>query len=81
MTPIEAVAEINSEQLYACMAANFDRALDARYCIDEDYLWSAFIHPLSDLSPELFASAVSQVAGAKENFGGDYSSGALYFAG
>ena len=81
MTPVEAVAEMKGDQLYACMAANFDRALDARYCIDEDYLWSAFIHPLGSLSPELFASAVEQVVGAKVNFGGDYSSGALYFGG
>jgi len=38
------------------MQANFDSALDARYAIAKGKLWSAFIHPLSELNEEQFFS-------------------------
>ena len=81
ITPISPISELTAGQLAQCMEANFDRALDARYCINGDTLWGAFIHPLSDLTPFLFEAAIIQVAGVKKNFGTTYSSGGLQFGG
>lgn len=79
ITPIASLSETPVETLRACMQANFDRALDARYCIHDDVIWGAFIHPLSSLTDELFESGVFQVAQVARNFGGTFSSGALVF--
>jgi len=79
MTPIAAEEELNSEVMLACMNANFDRALDARYCLNNGTLWGAFIHPLASLTGPLFHSACSQVSEVALNFGGSYSSGGLSF--
>ena len=81
MTPVATVSELSPEQVVACLEANFDRALDARYCLREGVLWGAFIHPLNALTDELFESAVRQVAGVRKNFGDSYSSGELVFQG
>jgi hypothetical protein len=79
MSPIASVDELNSEHILACMNANFDRALDARYCISNETLWGAFIHPLGCLTDGLFHSACSQVSEVAVNFGGSYTSGGLSF--
>ncbi len=79
ITPIASLGQTPAETLQACMQANFDRALDARYCIHEDVIWGAFIHPLSSLTEDLFESGVYQVAQVARNFGGSFSSGALVF--
>lgn len=60
--------------------ANYDRALDARYAIQEGMLWSAFIHPLSSLTPADLSSAIKQVIALHHNTGTSYSSGAFIFA-
>lgn len=79
MTPIADLDEISEQQLKTCMQANFDRALDARYCIHDTTLWGVFIHPLGSLHANLFRSACSQVAQIAHNFGDTYSSGELRF--
>jgi len=81
MTSIKEISEVNSEEIIACMVANYDRALDARYCINGGHLWGAFIHPLRDLTPALFLSAVAQVGNVRTTFGTVYSSGHLLFDG
>lgn len=81
MTPIAEVKDITEEQLKRCMEANFDRALDARYCIHESTIWGVFIHPLSSLHASYFRSACNQVAQIAQNFGHTYSSGELRFGG
>jgi len=81
MTPIGAVDLSDSEEMARCLAANFDRALDARYCISGDQLWSAFLHPLSSLDEEMFQQAAHQVATLADNHGTTYSSGDLIFGG
>ncbi len=81
MAPVAPMEEVHEDQLRACMEANFDRALDARYCVNEDTLWTAFIHPLKPLTTDQFLSAVRQVAKAVQNFGTSYSSGELIFGG
>lgn len=62
------------------LQANYDRALDARYAVQDGVLWSAFIHPLSSLTAKDLASAVRQVQGLRDNTGTTYSSGELLFA-
>jgi hypothetical protein len=81
ISPVSAVGELAPGELENCMEANFDRALDARYCVSRETLWSAFIHPLGDLSEELLRSGVKQVVDLARNFGTSYSSGALVFGG
>ncbi|MEM0896217.1 MAG: hypothetical protein AAGJ79_04960 [Verrucomicrobiota bacterium] len=81
ISPILEMDDVTPEQLAKCMEANFDKALDARYCVFRETLWSAFIHPLGDLSPELFESGVSQVVIARLTFGTTYTSGAFQFGG
>ncbi len=63
----------------ACLQANYDRALDARYCIDDDMIWGAFLHPLGSLTDSLLHSALKQVAAISKNFGTSFSSGELVF--
>jgi hypothetical protein len=81
MTPIARLEDMQAEEVVACLQANFDRALDARYCLQDGLLWGAFLHPLRALSEELFESALRQVAGLRHNYGTSYSSGELVFGG
>ncbi len=62
------------------MQANFHSALDARYAVSDDILYTAFIHPLSTLTPLDFESALHQVFHLAKNFGSSYSSGKLRFS-
>lgn len=61
------------------MHSNFHLALDARYAVSDDILYSAFIHPLSSLSEEDLKSALKQVYNLAASFGKTYSSGQLEF--
>ena len=63
------------------LQANFDTALDARYAIARNVLWSTFIHPLSSLSDKEFLSGLGQAINIVINYGKSYSSGALSFGG
>ena len=58
IVPVETVENVSGERLYRLMQANFDSALDARYSIAQDILWSAFIHPLKSLEDEEFISGL-----------------------
>ncbi|MEL6535268.1 MAG: hypothetical protein AAFQ98_07655 [Bacteroidota bacterium] len=79
VSPIAELNQLEEGMLEKAMAANFHQALDARYATSEGIVWSAFIHPLSDLSSELLRSGIHQVAVAHLTFGGQYTSGALVF--
>ena len=56
------------------LEANFDRALDAKYSIYQDVVWSVYTHPLGELTVEQFKDALNQVARLSQNFGGSYTS-------
>ncbi len=75
------VEKLPVEQLYLSMHANFHSALDARYAIGDNKLYSAFIHPLSPITVEQIESAIRQVATLRMTFGTDYTSGELFFPG
>lgn len=81
MAPIAEIENINTEEIHACMEANFDRALDARYSMRNGQLFGAYIHPPSTLTENYFLSAVHQVVAVKANFGSTYSSSELFFGG
>jgi hypothetical protein len=84
MRIISPVAEINGiepKALYRMMQANFDSALDARYSIAKGVIWSAYIHPLAELTDEQFLQGVGQVVNLVSTYGSSYSSGLLVFGG
>ena len=81
MAPATPAAEVGNEVLQKCMEANFDRALDARYALSGDYLWSAFIHPLTELGERQFVDGMNQVAALAENYGTTFTSSELFFGG
>ena len=75
MSPIVDIASISQDEWLVLMSANFDRALDARFCVNDNVLWSAFIHPLQELEPQQFLNALDQVVTLAGNYGTTYSSG------
>jgi len=81
ISPITSSNSISKEKLIRMMQANFDSALDARYSIAKEKLWSAYIHPLAELSDEQFYSGLAQTITLVKSYGDTYSSGALVFKG
>lgn len=81
MTPIVNLADLDGSQLMRSLQANFDSALDARYAVANDLVWSTYIHPLSPLQESQFLSGVAQTYTAAETFGTTYTSGALTYGG
>jgi len=81
IVPVAKAGDIDSEKMKRLMQANFDSALDARYSIARGVLWSAFIHPLSELSDHQFIDGLAQTVNLAGTFGTSYSSGALIFGG
>ena len=81
MTPITAQHQLNQDILTTLLEANYDRALDAKYALSNDTLWSVFTHPLKELTDEQFIGCVGQVATLADNFGSSYASGNLFFGG
>ena len=81
VSPIAEAGALDGEGLQRLMQANFDSALDARYAIARGVLWSTFIHPLSTLDLDEFASGLGQTVNLVSTYGTTYSSGALVFGG
>jgi len=81
VSPIMKVSDLKEGQMQQALNANFHTALDARYAISDDIVWSIFVHPLSDLSEKLFQSGLEQTLVAAATFGKEYSSGAFSFPG
>lgn len=81
MTPIAKAGDLTPEDLNRVLQANFDTALDARYAIAREILWSAFIHPLSPLEKDQLISGLGQVVNLAQSYGTLYSGGALQYGG
>ena len=79
ISPISQVSDIEELQIKKCLEANFHSALDAKYAISDEIIWSTFIHPLKELTKDQVISAISQVYSCNRTFGGSYSSGLLSF--
>lgn len=71
--------QLNEEQILATLVSNYHLALDARYAIGGNVLYSTYIHPLSPLTKEQLLSGVRQVASLSKTFGSGYTSGELSF--
>ena len=81
VTPVARAEALGTEMILRIMQANFDSALDARYAIAHDLLWSTFIHPLEALGVEEFLSGLGQTVNLATTFGSTFSSGLLVFGG
>lgn len=79
--PVALTKDVDDKQLRVCMEANFDCALDARYATSGEYLWSAFIHPLAEVTDSHFIDAMEQVITLAGNYGTTFSSSNLLFGG
>lgn len=81
MGHVTAAEALDAELIERLMQANFDTALDARYAIARNTLWSVFLHPLGSLTEHDFLTGLGQVVNLANTFGKSYSSGLLMFRG
>ena len=81
ISPITETSTLDEDQKTLSLLANFHTALDVKYAISDDILWSVFIHPLKELTSAQVEDAISQVYFANVNFGTTFSSGSLIFPG
>ncbi len=81
ISPIADSNRLTEELKTASLMANFHTALDVKYAISDNVLWSVFIHPLKQLTEDQVLDAISQVYYAHVNFGTTFSSTSLVFPG
>lgn len=81
ISPIVEVEKLEEQQLLDALLANFHSALDVKYAMSDDVIWSVFIHPLKELSEHQVLDAIDQVYSASATFGTTYSSTNLVFPG
>lgn len=78
---IKSSKDLTQSQLEKITQTNFDTALDARYAISQDILWSVYVHPLESLAGKQFISAIGQTVNLAKSYGDGYSSGGILFDG
>ena len=81
ISPIIEREKLEEEQILNSLVANFHTALDVKYAISDEILWSVFTHPLKELTDHQVEDAISQVYYANLTFGVSYSSTTLTFPG
>ena len=81
MIPIADASDLEKDQLYRMLQANYESALDARYAIAQGLVWVAFIHPLSPLTEGELLLALAQTYNAAETYGSSFSGGLFQFGG
>ena len=79
MTPIIEVKNLKKNEMEEAMKANFHKALDVKYAIYKEIVWSLFVHPLAELSESQFHDGVKQVYNASYSFGSTYQSTDIIF--
>lgn len=79
--PVIEEKKLTKKDLSIILSANFDSALDAKYALYKEYLWSVFTHPLKELEQEQFKDAMLQVATLTSTYGSTYTSTDLIFGG
>lgn len=79
ISPITEAKRLTEDLKSAALVANFHTALDVKYAIADDVLWSVFIHPLKELTEAQVRDAVKQVYSANVTFGTTFSSTDLVF--
>ena len=81
ISPIVETKNLEEEQLLNMLVANFHSALDVKYALSDEVIWSVFIHPLKELADHQVLDAIDQVHAASITFGTTYSSTNLVFPG
>jgi len=81
ISPIVEREQLNEDQLLNALVANYHSALDVKYALSDEIIWSVFIHPLKELSEHQVLDAIDQVWNAAKTFGTTYSSTNLVFPG
>ena len=81
ISPIVERKDLDEEQLLNAMVANFHTALDVKYALSDEIIWSVFTHPLKELTDYQVLDAVRQVHAAAITFGTTYSSTGMVFPG
>ncbi|HKA25292.1 MAG TPA: hypothetical protein VKF80_09950, partial [Candidatus Eisenbacteria bacterium] len=71
--------ELDPDFLALLLRANFDRALDAKFALRGEELWSLFVHPLSTLVSDDLGLFLDQVVTLVKNTGTTYASTDLVF--
>lgn len=79
MAPIGVVEELESDLLHVLLQANYDRALDARYAMRGNELWSVVVHPLATLATDDLPAMFDQVTTLVKNTGSTFASTELVF--
>jgi len=81
ISPITESINLDEDKKTLMLLANFHTALDVKYAISDNILWSVFIHPLKELTTSQVKNAISQVYSANVTFGSTYTSTDLVFPG
>jgi hypothetical protein len=81
ISPIIEREKLEEDQLLNALVANFHSALDVKYALSDEIIWSVFTHPLKELSDPQVLDAIEQVYTAAITFGTTYSSTNLVFPG
>lgn len=81
ISPIVKREELEQEQILNALVANFHSALDVKYALSDEIIWSVFVHPLKELYEHQVLDAIKQVYAANITFGSTYSSTNLVFPG
>lgn len=79
IAPVGDATKLDKTELMLMLQANFDRALDAKYAIYKDVVWSTYVHPLGELTHSEFESALKQVETLRATYGTTYTSTELMF--
>ena len=80
MMPIRKFDPRKAQDLRLALIAlhsNYDRALDARYALQDGVLWSVFIHPLESLTEGDLKNGINQVRALRKNTGTTFTSSEL----
>lgn len=81
ISPIVKREELEEDELLNALVANFHSALDVKYALSDEVIWSVYTHPLQELSEGQVLDALEQVFSAAVTFGTTYSSTNLVFPG
>ena len=81
ISPIAERKQLTKDLILNSLVANFHTALDVKYALSDEILWSVFAHPLKELSEHQVVDAISQVYYANKTYGTIFSSTNLNFPG
>ncbi len=81
MSPVVRADRDDHELLLVLLSANFDRALDAHYAVQNGVAWCLFVHTLSGLTSEGLGKAIKAVLTLARNTGTTFASGDVRFTG